>query len=57
MGQPPHGADIADGEGTGLRLPNQDDELLAPRHAGVQEVARQHWVVLGRQRDDHRWIR
>src|SRR5215510_914797 len=56
IGQPPHGPHIADREGTGLRLPDQDDELLAPRHPGVEQIARQHRVVLGRQRGDNRGV-
>ena len=49
IGQPPHGAHIADGEGAGLRLPDEDDELLAACDTGVEEIATQHGVVLGRQ--------
>jgi len=51
IGQPPHGPHIANREGIGLRLPDQDDELLAPHHPGVEQIARQHRVVLGRQRE------
>jgi len=34
-------------------LANEDDELLAPGDASVEEVARQHGVVLGHHRDHH----
>lgn len=33
-------------------LPDDDDQPLSPRHARVEEVAGQHHVVLGRDRDD-----
>ena len=35
VGQPPPGAHIADRQGAGLRLPDEDDELLAPCDTGV----------------------
>jgi len=56
ISQSPHGPDIADGEGAGLRLPDEDDELLAACDTGIEEIATQHGVVLGRQRDDDRGV-
>ena len=38
---------VPDRHGDGLALPDQHDEVLTPRHAGVEQVARQHGVVLG----------
>ena len=33
--------------------PDNDDELLPPRDAGIEEVALEEDVVLGQDRDDH----
>jgi len=46
----------ADRDRQGLALPDDDDEPLAPRHRGVDEVSREHRVMLGRDSDHHRGI-
>ena len=53
VAKPPHGPHIADREGTGFGLSDQHHQLLAPCDASIQEVAGQHRIVLGGQRDDH----
>ena len=51
--RPPSSArDISDGDGDGLLLPDQHDQLLAPSDAGVEKVPLQHRVVLGHDGDD-----
>src|SRR5439155_6853208 len=37
-------------------LPDDDHEALAAGHAGIDQIALQHRVVLRRQRDDHRVV-
>ncbi len=44
-------ASVAHRHGERLALPDKHDQLLAPRHAHVEEVARQHGVVLCHDRD------
>ena len=39
-----------------LPLSDEDDEALASRHAGLDQVLLQHRVVLSRQRDHHGWV-
>src|SRR6516165_2338120 len=43
-------------DGQCLPLPYKDDEALAAGHPRIDQVALQHRVVLGRQRDDHRRV-
>ena len=44
---------VANCDGDGLFLANEDHKSLATRHAGVEEISLQHCVVLGQDRDDH----
>ena len=45
IGQSPQGPDIADGEGAGLRLPDEDDELLAACDTGVADIPHHSCII------------
>ncbi len=52
--RPPASArDVADGDRDGLLLTDQNDQLLAPANAGIEQIPLQHGIMLGRYRDDH----
>ena len=44
---------VADGNGNGFLLPDEHDQPLAARDAGVEQISLQHGVVLGHDRNDH----
>ena len=43
---------VLDSHGYGASAPNKHHEPLAPRDSGVEEIALQHDVVLGKQGND-----
>ena len=46
----------AHGDGDRFLLPDQDHQSFAACHAGIEQIALQHRVVLGDDGDDHGWI-
>src|SRR5271157_5123843 len=44
---------IANGDRDGLLLTDENQEPLAARNPGVEQISLQHRVVLGEDRDDH----
>ena len=52
-GAPAGGCRGGDGLGERAAGPDQDDELLGPSDAGVEQVALQHRPRRGRERDHH----
>src|SRR5215207_668025 len=52
--RPPSPArNVAHRDGHGLLLPDQDDQPLPARNAGVEQVPLQHGVMLREHRDNH----
>ena len=50
---PPSRSASLDRNSERLSLPDQDGEAFAARHPRVDQIALQHRVMLGRQRDEH----
>ena len=44
---------VANRDRDGLLLADENHKPLATRHAGVEEISLQHYVVLGKDRDDY----
>ena len=44
--------DVLHRDGDGLSLPNQHDQPLATRHAGIEQVPLQHGVMLNEHGND-----
>jgi len=42
--------------GTALLLTDQDERILAPGDAGIEQISLQHRIVLGHDRNDHRRV-
>jgi hypothetical protein len=56
LGPSPSTRDVAYSDGDGLLLPDEYDQPLAARDAGVEKVPLQHGVMLGEHGDDHGWV-
>src|SRR5580704_3183093 len=52
----PSARHVAYSNGNRLALADEDNQSLSTGYAGIEQIALQHGVVLGQDRDNDRWI-